>query len=93
MTDREKALAAARDIVVVQRFFDSSHSYQKRVEETVEIILRHMRPDLELLEALRPAMPFLMCSHSYVRPCKLCEIREGIESVLSKRERETQKEP
>jgi hypothetical protein len=59
MTDREKALAAAREIksgiqpelLQVSRF---------SVKATADIILKHMQPDRELVEALRADLSFML---------------------------------
>ena len=85
-TDREKALAAAEEIKSWGGFTE---------ERVADIILKHMQPDRELVEALRIALPMLQ--HSFTpkarcgqanTKCNACKLRNRAESVLSKRERE-----
>ena len=96
MTDREKALAAAREIksgiqpelLQVSRF---------SVKATADIILKHMQPDRELVEALRKLVEVLetvtvMDDNVMYFNGRYCgELQQPLaeaESVLSKWERE-----
>jgi hypothetical protein len=92
MTDREKALAAAREIksgiqpelLQVSRF---------SVKATADIILKHMQPDRALVEALRESQALIEStlahvSHGGPTRAEAEKVWNGNKSVLSKWERE-----